>query len=133
LHELVPSATRFGVLVNPDNPFATDPFVAELHAAASAIRRQVEVVTASTNTEIDTAFATLVKKRVDALLISPEPLFVTLRMQLITLAARYSLPALYHRRELAEAGGLMSYGSDTAMGGDRLRRGDRRSRREARA
>jgi putative ABC transport system substrate-binding protein len=112
LHELVPSATRFGVLVNPDNPIATDPFVAELHAAASAIGRQVEVVTASTNTEIDTALATLVKKRVDALLISPESLFVTLRMQLITLAARYSLPALYHRRELAEAGGLMSYGSD---------------------
>ena len=52
------------------------------------------------------------KKRVDAFLISPESLFVTRRVQLITLAARHSLPALYHRRELAEAGGLMSYGSD---------------------
>jgi putative tryptophan/tyrosine transport system substrate-binding protein len=112
LHELLPGAARFGVLVNPDNPFVTEPFVAELRTAASAIGRQVEVVTASTNNDIDTAFATLVKKRADALLISPEALFVTRRVQLIMLAARHSLPAVYHRRELAEAGGLMSYGSD---------------------
>jgi putative ABC transport system substrate-binding protein len=112
LHELLPRAARFGVLVNPDNPFITEPFVTELRTAASAIGRQVEVVTASTNNDIDTAFATLVKKRVDAFLISPESLFVTRRVQLITLAVRHSLPALYHRRELAEAGGLMSYGSD---------------------
>jgi putative tryptophan/tyrosine transport system substrate-binding protein len=83
-----------------------------LQTAASAIGRQIEVVTASTNGEIDSAFATLVKKRADALLISPDALFVTRRVQLITLAVRHSLPALYHRRELAEAGGLMSYGSD---------------------
>jgi putative ABC transport system substrate-binding protein len=114
LRELVPSAARFGVLVNPDNPFVADPFVAEMRAAASAIGRQVEVVTASTNNEIDTAFATLVEKQVGALLTSPDTLFIARRMQLITLAARYSLPALYHRRELAEAGGLMSYGSDLA-------------------
>jgi putative ABC transport system substrate-binding protein len=112
LHELVPAATRFGVLVNPDNPYLTESFVTELQTAASAIGRQIEVVTASTNGDIDTAFATLVKKRADALLISPDPLFVTRRVQLITLAVRHALPALYHRRELPEAGGLMSYGSD---------------------
>jgi putative ABC transport system substrate-binding protein len=112
LHELLPGAARFGVLVNPDNPFPTESFVTELQTAASAIGRQIEVVTASTNGDIDTAFATLVRKRADAFLISPDPLFVTRRVQLITLAVRYALPALYHRRELAEAGGLMSYGSD---------------------
>jgi putative ABC transport system substrate-binding protein len=112
LHELLPGAARFGVLVNPDNPFVTESSVTELQTAASAIGRQIEVVTASTNGDIDTAFATLVKKRADAFLISPDPLFVTRRVQLITLAVRYALPALYHRRELAEAGGLMSYGSD---------------------
>jgi putative ABC transport system substrate-binding protein len=74
--------------------------------------RQIEVVSASTNSGIDTAFATLVKKRADALVISPDALFVTRRVQVIMLAVRYLLPALYHRRELAEAGGLMSYGSD---------------------
>jgi ABC-type uncharacterized transport system substrate-binding protein len=112
LHALLPGAARFGVLVNPDNPFITESFVTELQMAASAIGRQIEVVTASTNGDIDTAFATLVKKRADALLISPDALFVTRRVQLIMLAVRHTLPALYHRRELAEAGGLMSYGSD---------------------
>jgi putative ABC transport system substrate-binding protein len=112
LHELLPGAARFGVLVNPDNPFMTESFVAELQTAASAVGRQIEVVTARTNGDIDTAFATLVKKRADALLVSPDPLFVTRRVQLITLSVRHTLPALYHRREFAEAGGLMSYGSD---------------------
>src|SRR5262249_14073409 len=74
LHELLPTATRFGVLVNPDNPYVTESFVTELQTAASAIKRQSEVVTASTNGDIDTAFATLVKKRADALLISPDAL-----------------------------------------------------------
>jgi putative ABC transport system substrate-binding protein len=112
LHELLPGAARFAALVNPDNPFMTESFVAELQTAASAIGRQIEVVTARTNGDIDTAFATLVKKRADGLLTMPDPLFVARRVQLITLAARHALPALYHRRELAEAGGLMSYGSD---------------------
>jgi putative ABC transport system substrate-binding protein len=112
LHELLPGAARFGVLVNPDNPVFTESFVTELQTAASAMGRQIEVVSASTNSGIDTAFATLVKKRADALVISPDALFVTRRVQVIMLAVRYLLPALYHRRELAEAGGLMSYGSD---------------------
>jgi putative tryptophan/tyrosine transport system substrate-binding protein len=112
LHELLPGAAHFGVLVNPDNPFITESFVTEMQTAASAIGRQIEVVTASTNGDIDTAFAMLVRKQVDALLTGPDTLFVTRRVQLITLAVRHALPALYHRRELAEAGGLMSYGSD---------------------
>jgi putative tryptophan/tyrosine transport system substrate-binding protein len=112
LHELLPGAARFAVLVNPDNPFFTEFFVAELQTAASAMGRQLEVVTASTNIDIDRAFATLVKNPTDALLTSPDPFFLARRVQLITLAARHALPALYHRRELAEAGGLMSYGSD---------------------
>jgi len=114
LHELLPGAVRFGVFVNPDNPYITEPFVTEMQTAASAIGGQIEVVTARMNGEIDAAFATLVKKRADAFLISPDALFVGRRVQLITLAVRHTLPALYHRRELAEAGGLMSYGSDLA-------------------
>jgi ABC-type uncharacterized transport system substrate-binding protein len=112
LHELLPRAARFGVLVNPDNPFFTESFVTEVQTAASAIGREIEVVTASTNSDIDAAFPTLVKKRADALLISPDPLFTTRRVQFIMLAVRHALPALYHRREFTEAGGLMSYGAD---------------------
>jgi hypothetical protein len=108
-------AARFGVLVNPENPFVTESYVEELQTAASALGRQIEVVSASTNGDIDTAFATLVKKRADALLISPDALFVTRRVQLIMLAVQHMLPALYHRRELAETGGLMSYGLSLAF------------------
>ena len=114
LHELLPGATRFAVLVNPDNPLVTEAFVKELQAAASAIGRQIEVVSAITNSDIDTAFATLVKKQVDAFLTSPDAMFVTRRVQLTTLAARHVLPALYHRREFPDVGGLMSYGSSLA-------------------
>jgi putative ABC transport system substrate-binding protein len=114
LHELLPNAARFAALVNPDNPGITEPFVAELQTAGSRIGRKIEVVTASTNSGIDTAFAKLVKMRADAFLISPEALFVARRSQLLTLAARHAVPALYHRREFADAGGLMSYGSSFA-------------------
>jgi putative ABC transport system substrate-binding protein len=112
LHELLPAAARFAALVNPTNPFLTEPFVAEVRTAALAIGRKIEVVAASTNTGIDTAFETIVKMRADALLISPDALFVTRRVQLLTLAARHAVPAMYFRREFTEAGGLMSYGSN---------------------
>jgi putative tryptophan/tyrosine transport system substrate-binding protein len=114
LHELLPGAARFALLVNPDNPGITEAFVTEAQTAASAIGRQIEVVTASTNDDIDRAFATLVNKRADAFLVSTDALFVTRRVQLVTLAARHAVPAMYFRREFAEAGGLMSYGSNLA-------------------
>jgi putative tryptophan/tyrosine transport system substrate-binding protein len=114
LHELLPAAVRFALLVNPDNPGITETFVTQAQTAASAIGRQIEILTASTNGEIDRAFATLLNKRADALLVSTDALFVTRRVQLITLAARHAVPAMYFRREFAEAGGLMSYGSNLA-------------------
>ncbi|HKD36602.1 MAG TPA: ABC transporter substrate-binding protein, partial [Pirellulales bacterium] len=114
LHELLPGAASFAVLVNPDNPSISNPFVAEVQAAAAAIGRQIEVVTAATNSDIDMAFATFAKRHVDAFLISPEALFVARRAQILTLAARHAVPAIYHRREFVEAGGLMSYGSNFA-------------------
>ena len=80
LHELLPNAARFAALVNPDNPGITESFVSELQIAASAIGRKIEVVTASTNSGIDTAFAMVVKMQADAFLISPEALFVTRRV-----------------------------------------------------
>jgi putative tryptophan/tyrosine transport system substrate-binding protein len=113
LHELLPGAARFAILVNPTNPSA-EPNITEARAAASVIGRQIEVLTASTNRDIDTAFASLVQKRADALLVSPEPLFTARRVQLVTLAARHAVPAIYPIREFAEIGGLMSYGSNIA-------------------
>jgi ABC-type uncharacterized transport system substrate-binding protein len=114
LHELLPTATRVAVLVNPTNPFIAEPFVTEMQAAASVIGWLIDVLRVSTNSDIDTAFATLVKKRADAFLVSPDALFVTRRVQLLTLGARYAVPAMYFRREFTEGGGLMSYGSNLA-------------------
>jgi putative tryptophan/tyrosine transport system substrate-binding protein len=114
LHELLPGAARFALLVNPDNPGVTETFVSEAHTAASAIGRQIEVVTARTNGDIDRAFATLVNKQSNALLVSTDALFVTRRVQLVTLAGRHAVPTIYFRREFTEVGGLMSYGSNLA-------------------
>jgi putative ABC transport system substrate-binding protein len=111
LHELLPEATRFAVLVNPTNPLVTGPIVTDLEAATSAIGGQIEFHPASTIRDIDTAFGRLIQKRADALLISPGPLFGNRRVQLATLAARHALPTMYYDREFAEVGGLMSYGT----------------------
>jgi putative tryptophan/tyrosine transport system substrate-binding protein len=110
LHELLPGAARFAVLVDPTSP-AAESITTDAQAAASAVGRQIEVLTAGTNREIDTAFASLVQKRADAVLVGPHPLFNNRRVQIVTLAARHAVPTIYTNREFAEVGGLMSYGA----------------------
>jgi putative ABC transport system substrate-binding protein len=110
LHELLPRAARFAVLVNSSDPNVAS-MITDVRAAASTVGRQVEVVFASTNREIEAAFASLAQKRADALLVNPSQLFVNRRVQLATLAAHYRVPASYSSRENVEAGGLMSYGA----------------------
>jgi putative tryptophan/tyrosine transport system substrate-binding protein len=110
LHELLPGAARIAVLVDPNFPI-TEPFVLDVRAAASAIRRQIEVLFASTSRDIDTVFAGLAQKPVDALLVGPGSLFNSRRVQLVALAAYHRVPAIYSLRETTEAGGLMSYGT----------------------
>jgi len=110
LHELTPGASRFALLVNPTYP-ATESIVADLQSAAAAIGRQIEVFTASTNREIDAAFASLSQRGAEALVINPDSLFNSRRVQLATLAVRYAIPAIYSQREHVDAGGLMSYGT----------------------
>jgi putative ABC transport system substrate-binding protein len=110
LHELLPKAECFAVLVNPRNALA-GPVTTDAKTAASAIGRSIEVLAVSSSSDIDAAFASVAQKRADALLVSPDILFITRRVQLITLAARHAVPAIYFQREFVEAGGLMSYGS----------------------
>jgi putative tryptophan/tyrosine transport system substrate-binding protein len=110
LHELLPGAARFAVLVQSNSPL-TEAFVAEVRAAAAALGLHVEVLSASDNRDIDSAFTSLVQKRADALLVSSDVLFTSRRVQLVTLAVHHRVPAIYPFREDAEAGGLMSYGS----------------------
>ena len=110
LHELQPGAVRVGVLVDP-NFAVTQPFVSGVQAAALSIGKQIEVLEAPTGRDIDTAFARLAQKPIDALLVGPGPLLDNRRVQLATLAAYHRVPAIYPLREFAEAGGLMSYGT----------------------
>src|SRR5439155_18268090 len=95
-------------------PTAQPTAIADLRTAASAIGRPIEVLTAGTNREIDSAFASLAQKAVDALLVSPGSLFDTRRVQLVSLAAHHRLPTIYSFRDHVEVGGLMSYGSSAA-------------------
>ena len=115
LNEIVPGTASIGVLVNPGYP-DIDHELHELREAASAIKRQINVVHASTEAEIDTAFATLLDKGRSRSLLPQMHFFAGRLEQLVALAARYKLPAIYVQREFAEAGGLASYGTDYCSG-----------------
>jgi ABC-type uncharacterized transport system substrate-binding protein len=115
LHQLVPGAASIGVLVNPKFP-DVDRQLRELQEAAGVINRQIHVVRASTESEIDVAFATIAQQGVGALLVASDPFFSSRREQLVALASRYRLPTIYNQREFAENGGLVSYGTDFADG-----------------
>jgi ABC-type uncharacterized transport system substrate-binding protein len=111
LHELVPKAVRVAVLVNPANPSSAETAVRETREAARILGLQILVLKASTSDEIDTAFATLVRERADALFVGPDSFLGSRRVQFATLAARDKIPAAYFSREQVEVGGLMSYGT----------------------
>jgi putative ABC transport system substrate-binding protein len=110
LRELVPAAARVAVLVNPTGP-TVETTLRDLEPAARAMGLQIQVLNASTSREIDGAFATLGRERRDALFVGPDPFFTSRRVQMVQMAARYMVPAIYALREFAEIGGLMSYGS----------------------
>jgi putative ABC transport system substrate-binding protein len=114
LHELLPRASRFAVLVNPNNSIIAEATITNARAAAMAIGLQIEVLTASTNREIDMVFASLGPKQVDALLVNNDPFFNSRRVHVVTLATYHRLPTIYPYREMVEAGGLMCYGASLA-------------------
>ena len=113
LHELLPRAARFAMLVDPMGLVA-DSSIAEVQRAALSIARQVDVIPATTNREIEEAFAGLVQRRTDALLLTSGTLLTNRRVQIVSLAAHHHLPTLHTQRDAVEIGGLMSYGPDAA-------------------
>jgi putative tryptophan/tyrosine transport system substrate-binding protein len=112
LHELAPRVIRVAVLINPGNVPSAEAALRDLPEAARAIGLQIQILNASTSREIEVAFATLVRDRIDALYVAPDTFFISRRVQFATLAARHGIPAAYSTREEVEAGGLMSYGTD---------------------
>jgi putative tryptophan/tyrosine transport system substrate-binding protein len=111
VRELLPKASRIGLLANPHNP-GNEVAAKDVTAAAPAIGAHIDVVQASDSREVEAAFATLVRNKTDALLIGPDPFFYVRRIQLATLAARHAIPTVSLLRDYAEAGGLMSYGTN---------------------
>jgi putative tryptophan/tyrosine transport system substrate-binding protein len=112
LRELVPAAKRIVALINPANAMIAEVTLRDAELAARAMGLQFKVFNASTSRDIDAAFANLARDRPDALFVGGDPFFNSRRLQLALLAMRHALPATYSGREYAEAGGLMSYGTD---------------------
>ena len=111
--ELVPRARVIALLVNP-NYAGTEAIISDVREAARVKGVQLQILKASTQSEIDSAFASLVQLQAGALVVSSEPFFTSRREQLAALASRYAIPAIYGWRELAAAGGLISYGPSLA-------------------
>jgi putative ABC transport system substrate-binding protein len=113
LHELVPNAAVLAMLVNPKLPESAR-MQSEGHESARALGRQLLVLKASSPSEIDAAFATMRQRRAGALLVEGDPFLTSRSQQIVALAARDAIPAMYSNREPMEEGGLISYGNDTA-------------------
>ena len=109
LEELAPAATRFAALLNPDSHLAASQ-TKDLLEAGRQIGRTVEILNAKSASDLEAAFGTLGQTRSSALLVTADPFFHSRREQIVMLAARYAIPAIYEWREIVEAGGLMSYG-----------------------
>jgi putative ABC transport system substrate-binding protein len=115
LREFIPDAARFGVLADPATT-GTQSMIADLQAAARTLRLQLIIVNASTESDLETAFATLSQQRVGAVLFGNSTFFNRRMEQLAALAGRHGLPAIFPYREFALAGGLMSYGGSLGFG-----------------
>jgi len=111
LSELVPQARAIALLVNPNNPTVAEALIGDVQEAARAKGLQLSVVKASTESQIDAAFAAFAQLQVGALLVGGDALYSSQREQLVALAAHHSVPAIYDGRQFAALGGLISYGT----------------------
>jgi putative ABC transport system substrate-binding protein len=114
LHQSLPTTAVIALLVNPTNPANAEAETTSLRDAARSLGLGVNVLRASTASEIDAAFGTLVELRAGAFVVVGDPLFTNRPDQIVALAARHAVPAIYAWREFAAAGELMSYGTDLA-------------------
>ena len=114
LRELVPATTRVAVLVNPANATSTESTLKDVATAARTNGLQIQILNAGTGDEINTAFATFVRERSDALLVAGDAFFSSRRVQLVHQATRHGVPATYSQREFTDIGGLVSYGPNLA-------------------
>jgi ABC-type uncharacterized transport system substrate-binding protein len=114
MHELVPAATRLAIFSSPDGGIGPESTLRDVEAAARAIGLQIRMISTKTSREIDAAFTTFAQERPDALSIGLGPFLLSRRIQLVHLATRHAIPAIYSGRDYTEAGGLISYGTNIA-------------------
>ena len=114
LHEVVPAVTTIALLVNPANAVAADSTTKEAQAAARSLGLEIKVFATSNNRDIDAAFIEIAHQQIGAALNMPDAFFTSRRVQLVTLATRFAIPAIFSIREYVEVGGLMSYGENIA-------------------
>ena len=120
LHEMLPKANVIAALVNPTDPALGGPATKQAQAAARALGLQMHIVQASTERDIEAAFASLARLGVGALVVLPNAFFISRREQIAALAIRHVVPAVYYQREFAAAGGLMGYGPSVPDGYRRI-------------
>lgn len=113
LHQMVPSAKRIGILVNPTYALRTESAVQDAKAAAATLGLDIQVFESATSRDINAAFAAMARERIEALMVSNDPYFSSRRVQLVQLSARHAIPVAYAGRWYPEIGGLMSYGAET--------------------
>jgi putative tryptophan/tyrosine transport system substrate-binding protein len=110
LHELLPTASMIVALLNPGNP-NSHTYASQTQAAADALGLRLQVVTAHAESDLEAVFGVMIQRRADAMLVIADPFFIARREQVVALAARHAMPAIYPIRWFPECGGLMSYGS----------------------
>jgi putative ABC transport system substrate-binding protein len=116
LHQMVPTAAAIAALINPTNPTLAEPATKDAQAAGRTLGLKIHIIQASTERDIDAAFATLLRLDVGALVVCPDPFFTSRRDQIAALAIRHAIPLIYFLRELPAAGILMSYGPSVTDG-----------------
>jgi putative tryptophan/tyrosine transport system substrate-binding protein len=116
LHQMVPKATVIGALVNPANPVLAEPNAKDARAAGGTLGLQIHIAQASSASDIDAAFATLLQVGAGGLVVSPDAFLFSRRGQIAALAIRHSMPTIHYFRDFAAAGGLMSYGVSVSDG-----------------
>ena len=120
LSQLVPQTGVIALLVNPNNAIVAEPMTRNVQEAARAKGLQLHIVKAGTESEIEAAYATLIQLHDGAIVVGPDPLFDNRSEQLVAMAARYAIPAIYVWRDFAAAGGLISYGPSRAYNSRQL-------------
>jgi putative tryptophan/tyrosine transport system substrate-binding protein len=116
LHDILPAVSTVALLVNPANPFASETYINDIQTTALNLGLQIVVLRASTDADIDNAFATMIERRIGALMVAPDNFLRSRGGYIVAMTLRHAIPTIYSTRDFTTAGGLMSYDTDISDG-----------------